>query len=248
MTQILAIANEKGGVAKTTTAISLGGVWAESGQSILLIDMDPQASLTVSLDVAPDKIAGTIANLMTTSLPVERLIMNTPIPNLDLLPSNLDLALSERFLVNHKNPIQLLKNTVYQFQKYDRVLLDCPPSLGILTQNALAIADLLIVPVIPEYLAVTTLRDITKIIQQIRSGANPHLSYRIVFTLVDQRLNSHITINRRFREKFGNAITATEIQIDTRLRDAASAGLPITQYAPETRSALQYKALAQELG
>jgi chromosome partitioning protein len=247
MTRFIAIANEKGGVAKTTSTLSLGAAWADGGKSVLLIDMDPQASLTVSLNITHESIVGTIANLMTTSLPADKLILNSAVPNLDILPANLDLALSERLLVNHQSPTQLLQNTRYQFQEYDYVLMDCPPSLGLLTQNALAISDLLLIPVVPEFLAVTTLRDITQLIQKIRSGVNPHLSYRILFTIVDQRLKSHTEISHRFREKFLKAITTTEIQVDTRLRDASAAGVPIIHFAPQSRSASQYRMLAEEL-
>ena len=248
MTQIIAIANEKGGVAKTTTAVSLGGVWAEMGKSVLLVDMDPQASMTVSLNVYPNKNTGTIANLMTGALPADRLIVKTSIENLDLLPSSLDLAHTELFLVNKYNPVRLVKKAVQQFQDYDVVIMDCPPSLGTFTQCALAVANFLLIPIIPEYLAVYTLKDITEIIQKTRSTINANLNYRIVFTMVDKRLNSHQTINQMFREKFGSAITTTEIQIDTRLRDATSAGVPITHYAADTRGAAQYRALAEEIG
>jgi len=123
MTRFIAIANEKGGVAKTTTTISLGAAWAEKGKSVLLIDMDPQASLTVSVNIPPERITGTIAYLMTSSLPADQLIKTSAIPNLDVLPANLELSLSERLLINHQFPTQLLQNTRYQFEKYDVVLM-----------------------------------------------------------------------------------------------------------------------------
>ncbi len=247
MTQVIAIANEKGGVAKTTTAISLGGSFIENRYSVLLIDMDPQASLTVSLNLAPHKISHTIADVLTDGIPIENVVAHTALPHLDLIPSNLNLALAEQYLVLQSKRNCNLRQAAAHLQQYDYVILDCPPSLGPITQNALAAADFLIIPMVPEYLAVYTLRDLTHTIKQIRSTENPGLSYRILFTMVDQRIRSHLEVCSRFREKFGPAIFKTEIQIDTRIRDAAAAGVPITHYAPTTRSARQYRALALEM-
>lgn len=245
MSRIIAIANEKGGVAKTTTAISLGGVLVERGQSVLLIDLDPQASLTVYLNISPYLVKTSVADIFLNGSPP--VLLKTGINNLDLVPSNPDLVLAERFLAVRQDYKKILKNALQNIRKYDAIIIDCPPSLSAVTQNAFVAANLMIIPVIPEYLAVYTLRNLTKLIKSIRATENPQLSYRILFTMVDQRIKSHNTIKDRFREKFSNAIYNTEIQIDTRLRDASTAGFPITQYLPKTRSALQYRALANEI-
>jgi len=245
MALAIAITNEKGGVAKTTTAISLGGVLADMGHKVLLVDMDPQASLTVYFGITPHIESNSVANvIMEEAAPVPK---KTSITNLHILPSHPELALAERLVKDRKDYRRLLKNGIKQLNHFDTIIIDCPPSLGVLTQNALVAAELMIIPVVPEYLAVYALRDTTQLIKSIRETDNPHLSYRILFTIVDQRIKSHMTICNRFREKFGEAIYTTEIQIDTRLRDASIAGLPITHYLPDTRSAHQYRSLVQEL-
>jgi chromosome partitioning protein len=244
MARVIAIANEKGGVAKTTTAISVGGVLAEMGRNVLLIDMDPQASLTVYLGFAPHGTNTSIADvLLNAANPIP---LHTTIPNIALLPSHPDLAFAERSLTVREHYKQTLRHSIEGLDNYDEIIIDCPPSLGVLTQNALVAAELLIMPVVPEYLAVYALRDTTQLIRSIRETDNPQLSYRILFTIVDQRIKSHNTICSRFREKFGEAIYQTVIQIDTRLRDASIAGLPITHYIPGTRSSTQYRALVHE--
>jgi chromosome partitioning protein len=245
MSRVIAIANEKGGVAKTTTSISLAGILVDCGKTVLLVDMDPQASLTVYLGVRPQSVRKSAADILMHSADPE--CIPTEIPNLDLIPSNNELALTERFLTVRRNHLHILKNALSKIKHYDVIILDSPPSLAIITQNVLVASDLLIIPVIPEYLAVTALRDITKLIQALRKKANPQLSYRILFTLVDQRIKSHNTICNKFREKFGNAIYETEIHIDTRLRDASSAGLPISHFLKQTRSAQEYHALLMEI-
>jgi chromosome partitioning protein len=245
MFQVIAIANEKGGVAKTTTAISLGGVLVEMGRKVLLIDMDPQASLTVYLGITPHTENNTVASvLMNGSTPFPR---ETPIQNLYLLPSHPELAEVERNLSTREGYRLLLKHGLQQINAFDSIIIDCPPSLGLLTQNALVAAELMIMPVVPEYLAVYALRDTTQLVKSIRETDNAYLSYRILFTIVDQRIKSQVTICNRFREKFGDAIYNTIIQIDTRLRDASIAGLPITHFLPDTRSSHQYRDLAKEI-
>jgi chromosome partitioning protein len=245
MVQVIAIANEKGGVAKTTTAISLGGVLVEMGRKVLLIDIDPQASLTVYLGITPHSTKNTVASVLmngSTPFPLE-----TPIQNLYLLPSHPELAKAERNLSTRGEYRRLLKYGLQQINAFDSIVIDCPPSLGLLTQNALAAAELMIMPVVPEYLAVYALRDTTQLVKSIRETDNANLSYRILFTIVDQRIKSQMTICGRFREKFGDAIYNTIIQIDTRLRDASIAGLPITHFLPNTRSAHQYRDLVKEI-
>ncbi len=245
MTKIIAIANEKGGVAKTTTAISLGGVLVEMGHKVLLIDMDPQASLSVYFGITPHAPENTMAKVILNGSKPNP--FETTIHNLFVLPSHHELANVQQKITIREDYRLLLKKGIQHLNSFDTIIIDCPPSLGLLTQNALVAADLLIIPFIPEYLAVFALRDTTQLIKSIRETDNAQLSYRILFTIVDKRIKSHSTICNRFREKFGQAIYNSEILIDTRLRDASIAGLPITHYLPDTRSAQQYRALAKEL-
>lgn len=245
MARVIAIANEKGGVAKTTTAISVGGVLAEMGRKVLLVDMDPQASLTVYLGVTPHAENTSVADVLLNDASPAPLA--TTISNIFLLPSHPELSMAERDLTARGSYKRILRDSIKTLNEYDAIIIDCPPSLGVLTQNALVAAELLIMPMVPEYLAIYALRDTTQLIRSIRETDNPQLSYRILFTIVDQRIKSHTTICNRLRERFSEAIYQTEIQIDTRLRDASIAGLPITHYIPGTRSATQYRALVQEL-
>jgi chromosome partitioning protein len=247
MTRIFAIANEKGGVAKTTTALSLGGAWAEAGKKVLLIDLDPQASLTLSIGFSPLDLSHSVTDLLINSISPNSLKKSTSISGLDILPANSDLILAERYLAIRDNYKQLLRSAIRNITTYDAIIIDCPPSLGAITENALTSADFLIIPVVPEYLAVCALRDTTQAVRMIRSKENAHLSYRILFTMVDRRIKTHKMICSKFREKFGKAIFDTEIQVDTRLREASFQGLPITHYVAETRGAKQYRNLAEEL-
>jgi len=157
------------------------------------------------------------------------------------------MEIAERILPIRKNYKQILKETLQDVLSYDTIILDCPPSLGAVTINALVAADMLIIPTHPEYLSVYSLRNVLSVVRSIRAKENPSLNYRILLTMVDQRIGSHKTLINQLRATFNNAIFETEIQVDTRLRDSTIAGLPVTHFAKSTRSAEQYRALAQEL-
>ena len=245
MSKIIAVANEKGGVAKTTTAISLGGAFVLAGKSVLLVDMDPQASLTIYFGFYPSESFTSTADILINSAVPK--VLSTGIPRLNIIPASRDLSLADRFLTVRKDSIKILKEALSSFRDFDVIIIDCPPSLGITTQNALVAADLLITPVTPEYLAVNTLRTIFQLIRSIRSTENPTLVYRILFTIVDKRIRSHLTISSRFRDKFPSAVLKTQIRVDTRIRDASMIGVPVMMYAPKTRSALEYQSLITEI-
>ncbi len=247
MTQTLAIASDKGGVAKTTTAISLGGAMVELGHEVLLIDLDPQASLTLALGIPPHTVRHSITDVLINSASPVSVSRETSIKGLDILPSNPEMILAERFLPIRKNYKHILKESLNSTQHYDTVILDCPPSLGAITQNALTAANTLLIPTVPEYLSVYALRNILSVVRSIRATDNPGMTYRILITMFDQRIGSHINLSDQLRATFNNAICDTQIQVDTRLRDSTVAGIPITQFSPNTRSAHQYRALAQEL-
>jgi chromosome partitioning protein len=247
MTRIIAISSEKGGVAKTTTAISLGGALVEMGQDVLMLDMDPQASLTLSVGISPHKVRHSIADVLINSVSPVSLSRETTIPGLDLLPSNSEMELAERFLPIRKNYKHILREAIQDIRLYDTIIIDCPPSLGAVTQNALVAADMLVIPTIPEYLSVYSLRNIMRVVRYIRAKDNPSLNYRILITMLDRRITSHTTLSSQLRDTFENAVFDSIIQIDTRLRDSTIAGIPITHFAKNTRSAHQYRALAQEL-
>ncbi len=247
MTHIIAIANEKGGVAKTTTAISLGGALVEMGKDALLIDLDPQANLSLALGVTPHNVRRSIADVLLNSATALSVSRETSIPGLDLIPSNAETGMAERFLPIRQNYKHVLRQSLDQIRVYDIIILDCPPSMGAISQNALAAANLLIIPTQAEYFSAYALRNVMGTIRSIRAQDNPALTYRILITMLDVRIGSHKVLSKQLRATFGKAIFETKIQIDSKLRESSIAGLPITHYVPRSRSAQQYRALAQEL-
>lgn len=247
MTRIIAIANEKGGVAKTTTAVSLGGALVEMEKNVLLIDLDPQANLSLALGFPPHKTRRSIADVMLNSAAPTSISRETSIPGLDVLPSNSEMGMAERFLPIRQNYQCILKHALEPIQHYDTIILDCPPSMGVITLNALIAADLLIIPTQAEYLSAYALRHVMANIRTVRQEANPNLMYRILITMLDKRIGSHKALSAQLHNTFGKAVFETTLQVDTKLRESTIAGLPITHYLPRSRSALQYRALAQEL-
>ena len=247
MTRIIAIANEKGGVAKTTTAISLGGALVEMGQDVLLVDLDPQANLSLALGFPPHKVRRSIADVIINSASAVSISRETTIPGLDVLPSNPEMSMAERFLPMRQDYQFILKNALSTLNLFDTIILDCPPSIGVITTNALTAADLLIIPTQAEYLSAYALRHVMATIRKIREADNPNLMYRILITMYDMRLGSHKALSKQLHNSFGKAVCQTIIQIDSKLRESSIAGVPITHYVPRSRSALQYRTLAQEL-
>lgn len=249
MTYRIAIANEKGGVAKTTTTLSLGAALCEMGRTILLVDLDPQANLTLAMGFEPPKLPRTVANLILEGKSPQEVLLKTNTPGIDILPSNLSLEQTEQIL-----PVSLDRNTRLKnilademLAKYDFILFDCPPSLGPITVNALTAADLLIIPTQAEYFSAYALRDMMTIIRQVRAEDNPNLAYRILITMLDQRNRTHRDIRDQLERTFGEGLFKTVIEIDTKLRESPILGLPITQYKPASRGAQQYRHLAEEL-
>ena len=245
----IAISNEKGGVAKTTTAISLGAALAETGQKVLIIDLDSQANLTLALGLEPGKIERSSADIFLDSAPLIESCLETNFPNLDIIPASSNLEQAEQTMPVYLNFASRLRNGIetagslpYQF-----ILMDCPPSLGAITINAITAANLLIIPTQAEYFSAYALRDMMATIRQVRNNGNPNLAYRILITLLDQRNRAHRDIRDQLERTFGVGLFRTVIEIDTKLRESPILGLPITQYKPTSRGALQYRSLAEEL-
>lgn len=245
----IAIANEKGGVAKTTTTLSLGAALNEMGRTVLLVDLDPQANLTLAMGFEPAKLLRTIANLILEETPLQEVLLKTNTPGMDVLPSNLDLEQAEQVLPVSLDRTTRLRNILAaeMLAKYDFILFDCPPSLGPITVNALTAADLLIIPTQAEYFSAYALRDMMTIIRQVRAEDNPNLAYRILITMLDQRNRTHRDIRDQLEKTFGEGLFKTVIEIDTKLRESPILGIPITQYKPASRGAQQYRNLAEEL-
>jgi chromosome partitioning protein len=249
MTYVIAISNEKGGVAKTTTTLSLGAALADAGQHILLVDLDPQANLTLALGFEPGKIDRTSSEMLLDSAPLLDSRLTTSIPNLDVIPANTALEQAEQIMPVYLNYTSRLRTSIEQASPlpYDIVIIDCPPSLGAITVNALTAANLLIIPTQAEYFSAYALRDMMSIIRQVRAEDNPNLAYRILVTLLDQRNRTHRDIREQLEHTFGIGLFKTIIEIDTKLRESPILGLSITQYKPNSRGALQYRSLAEEL-
>lgn len=248
--QVIAVANEKGGVAKTTTVISLGGALVQAGFGVLLVDLDAQANLTLGLGLTPAKLRRSVADVLLNSASLLSVSRETNIAGLDLVPSNSDMALAERFLPVRQNYELILANALRNspgLSAYHYVLLDCPPSLGAVTVNALAAANLVIAPTQPEYFSAYGLRSLMAAIRRIRTQTNPALAYYVLITMMDRRNRIHRTLCEQLQVTFGEGLLKTVIEVDTKLREATVAGVPITFYFPKSRSALQYSALAQEL-
>lgn len=247
MPYIVAIANAKGGVAKTTTALSLGASLVENGQSVLLVDLDPHANLTLSLGLKPPELRQSLADVLMGSQPVSAILLNTEVAGLDLAPANHELTMAEGFLVVRENYELLLSQTLTSIEGYDTVVLDCPPTLGPLTRSALSAADLLIIPTQPEFFSAHGLRDMLNQIRAVRQRTNPGLRYRLLLTMLDRRNRIHRNLAQHIRTAFSDAVFDTVIETDTRLRESPVFGQPITIFAPNSRAAAQYRDLAQEL-
>ena len=249
MTQTIVICSQKGGVAKTTTCLSLGASLAERGQSVLLIDLDPQANLTLSLGVDPESLRHTVSDALLEHNSLVAVSREGPMPNLDIVPANQDLVILDKALYGRQKYESRLKSQlgVLNGDYYNTILIDCPPSFGTLTLNALTAADLLIVPVQCEYYAARAMRPVLKLVELVRKKTNPNLAYRVLITMYDRRNKISRIIRDQIEGAFQSSLFETIIEIDTKLRESPTVGLPINLYAPQTRGALQYRALAEEL-
>lgn len=249
MTTVIAVSNEKGGVAKTTTTLSLGAALVEQGLRVLLIDLDPQANLTLALGFEPGANAQTSSNILIETAPLLSARQATEIPNLDIIPCNSKIEAAEQFLPIRTDYMTTLKRSIASAGPlpHDYVLVDCPPALGAITLNALSAANLLLIPTQAEYFSAYALRNMMGLIRRVRQASNPELAYRIVITMLDRRNRTHRNISDQLRNTFGEGVFNTVIEVDTKLRESPIAGLPIVQYRPNTRGAMQYRVLAQEL-
>jgi chromosome partitioning protein len=250
MGRVIALANQKGGVGKTTTAINLGAALAERGKRVLLIDMDPQGALSVGLGLNPLALDQTLYNLlMNPKLDADPVITSTKITGLDLLPSNIDLAAAEVLLVGEVAREQALARVLRPLRKrYDFLLIDCPPSLGLLTVNSLTAADGVLVPLECEYFALRGMALLMDTISKITERLNPNLEIvGILATMYDARTVHGREVLGRVEDAFGDRVFQTVIVKTIRFAEAPVAGESILTYAADSPGAAAYRELAKEV-
>ncbi|WP_081879532.1 ParA family protein [Nocardia sp. NRRL WC-3656] len=247
---IVAMCNQKGGVGKTTSTINLGAALAEYGRRVLLVDLDPQGALSAGLGVAHHDLNLTVHNLLVGGrASVDDVLLNTKVDGMDLLPSNIDLSAAEIQLVNEVGREQTLGRALAPLRdRYDYILIDCQPSLGLLTVNALACADGVVIPMECEYFSLRGLALLTDTVEKVRDRLNPRLALSgIVVTMFDARLLHSRQVMARVVEVFGDLVYDTVINRTVRFPDASVAGEPITTWAPKSGGAEAYRAMAREV-
>jgi chromosome partitioning protein len=248
--RILALCNQKGGVGKTTSAINLGAALTEYGRRVLLVDFDPQGALSVGLGVAPHQLDCTIYNLiMERGISISDVIMKTSLDGMDLLPSNIDLSAAEIQLVTEVGREQTLGRVLQPtVDAYDYILIDCQPSLGLLTVNALACADGVIIPLQCEFFSLRGVALLIDTIDKVRERLNPKLEITgILATMYDPRTLHTREVMARVVEAFSDIVFETVINRTVRFPETTVAGEPITQWAPRSAGAQAYRALAREV-
>jgi chromosome partitioning protein len=248
--RVYALANQKGGVGKTTTAINLSAYLAASGYRILLVDADPQANATSSLGVALPELEYSLYDVLIGRTGLTEIIMATPYSGLDVAPSAAALSGAEVEMVSIEGREHLLRHALTEvLSRYDHVFIDCPPSLGLLTLNALTAADDgVIVPIQCEYLALEGLGRLWQTVQMVRSSLNPHLFISgMILTMFDSRTNLSTQVVNEVRSYFPQQTFGTVVPRSVRLSEAPSHGQTILAYAPQSAGAAAYAALAEEL-
>jgi chromosome partitioning protein len=249
MKKVLAIANQKGGVGKTTTAVNLAASIASAGRRVLMVDMDPQANATSGLGFPRGTVAEGIYEAIANERPIRELTQLTEIPTLWLVPSTRDLSGAEVELVNVERRERRLVEALDPIKdQFDYIIIDCPPSLGLLTLNALVAATSVVIPMQCEYYALEGLSQLTQTIEGVKAAFNPELEIEgILLTMVDPRMNLTQQVADEVRAHFEGKVYRTTIPRNVRLSEAPSHGKPICLYDSRSTGSMSYQALAEEL-
>lgn len=253
MTHIIAVTNQKGGVGKTTTAISLSACLADCGKRTLLVDLDPQGNVTSGLGIDKTSLTKNLYDCLIEHTPMTEVVQNTMIKKLAVIPATMDLAGAAVELVTVPQREYVLKNVLSAYlqslkKPYDYVIMDCPPSLGLLTVNALAAADSVLIPVQCEFYALEGLAQLMQTVEMVRSSLNDKLHLLgLLMTMYDGRTNLSIQVTEEVKKYFSGQVFQTIIPRNVRLGEAPSHGEPITIYDPHSKGAEVYKKLAKEV-
>ena len=247
MAKIIAVVNQKGGVGKTTTAVNLTAALKDLGKRVLLCDFDPQANATSGLGIDKRKLHNSVYDVVVNDIPTQQAIISTKYG--DVLPATADLAGAVVELISMENPNGRLKNALMPVAgDYDVIFIDCPPSLEMLTLNALAASDGILVPVQCEYYALEGLTDLMNTLRIIKKRINPNLEiFGVALTMFDGRTNFSTQVAQEVRKHFPGKVFATVIPRNVRLAEAPSHGIPVTVYDRLSRGSVAYKAMAEEI-
>ncbi len=250
--RVISIANQKGGVGKTTTAINLGAALAEQGYNVLLVDLDPQGNASTGLGLEPEKREYTTYDLLLDDAPLENVIQTTPVEGLLLAPSTTDLSSADIEMMSIEKRSFLLHDSLRQpaIDKYglDFILIDCPPSLSLLTINAMVASDSVLIPLQSEFFALEGLSQLMLTVRQVRQSANPNLRIEgVLLTMYDGRNNLSQQVEADARETLGAVVYKTVVPRNVRISEAPSFAVPVISYDPASKGAMAYRALAQEL-
>lgn len=249
MGRIIAIANQKGGVGKTTTAINLSASLASLGKKVLAIDMDPQGNMSSGLGIDKNEVEKTVYDLIIENIGIEECICEEVIENLDVLPSNIDLSAAEIELIGVDNKEYILRDEANKVkEKYDFIIIDCPPALSMLTINAMTTSDSVLVPIQCEYYALEGLSQLIHTIELVQERLNPALEIEgVVFTMYDARTNLSLQVVENVKDNLNQNIYKTIIPRNVRLAEAPSYGMPINLYDPKSKGTESYLLLAEEV-